>query len=128
MPSVDSLVQDKNYKLNSLNEETVDLRNWQNALHELAASVEGEGDEMEELKEKMHEMDKKISLIEERVKRLDKLPSGPEIKQMVSEVIDSKNLANMDKVELEMTKSRNVQIIWTIGTIITVVVAAIKLL
>ncbi|PGM91637.1 hypothetical protein CN958_17915 [Bacillus cereus] len=83
---------------------------------------------MEELKEKMHEMDKKISLIEERVKRLDKLPSGPEIKQMVSEVIDSKNLANMDKVELEMTKSRNVQIIWTIGTIITVVVAAIKLL
>ncbi|WP_255290601.1 hypothetical protein [Bacillus cereus] len=160
-PSVEPLAQDKsenvrNHKFKSLNEETVDLKNWQNTLHELAASVEAEGDEMEELKEKIHEIDKKISLIEERVKKLDQLPSGSEIKQIVSEVIDSKNLVSIDKMELETTKmvseiidsknknlasidkmelaitnSRNVQIIWTVGTIVAVVslaVAAIKLL
>ncbi|HFK1753502.1 TPA: hypothetical protein ACGXP3_003922 [Bacillus cereus] len=131
--SADSNAQDGNenvryYKLNQLNEEIADLRNEKNVLYEMllsqekvAASVEEEDDGMEDLKKKIHEMDKKISVIEERVKRLDNLPSGLEIKQIISEAIDSKNLASVDKVELEITKSRNIQILWTIGTIIGVV-------
>lgn len=143
LPSADSNAQDGNenvryYKLNQLNEEIADLRNEKNVLYEMllsqekvAASVEEEDDGMEDLKKKIHEMDKKISVIEERVKRLDNLPSGLEIKQIISEAIDSKNLASVDKVELEITKSRNIQILWTIGTIIGVVSLAatiIKLL
>ncbi|MBK5506637.1 hypothetical protein JFT97_19545 [Bacillus sp. TH12] len=86
---------------------------------------------MEDLKNKVHEMDKKLAIIEERTKKLDDLPTAMEIKQIISDVIDSKNLATVDKVELEITKSRNIQLVWTIGTILTVVslaVAAVKLL
>ncbi|WP_242491257.1 hypothetical protein [Bacillus cereus] len=127
-----------NYKLNELNEGIVVLRNEQNELHEMllsqeavAASIEGAGDDMEELKKKVYEMDKKITLIEERAKKLESVPSGLEMKQIISDVIDSKNLVSVDKLELEIIKSRNTQVLWTIGTIISIVslgVAVIKLL
>ncbi|MBJ8054106.1 hypothetical protein JDS87_19645 [Bacillus cereus] len=86
---------------------------------------------MEELKKKVYEMDKKITLIEERAKKLESVPSGLEMKQIISDVIDSKNLVSVDKLELEIIKSRNTQVLWTIGTIISIVslgVAVIKLL
>ncbi|MGG1137223.1 hypothetical protein [Bacillus mycoides] len=129
----------RRYTLNrSLEEEVAYLRNEQKALHEMlvsreeiASSFEGGGNEMEDLKNKVHEMDKKLAIIEERTKKLDDLPTAMEIKQIISDVIDSKNLATVDKVELEITKSRNIQLVWTIGTILTVVslaVAAVKLL
>ncbi|OJE45073.1 hypothetical protein BAQ49_07660 [Bacillus proteolyticus] len=76
-------------------------------------------------------MDKRLAIIEERTKKLDDLPTAMEIKQIISDVIDGKNLATVDKVELEINKSRNVQLTWTIGTIIAVVslaVAVLKLL
>ncbi|PGU49033.1 hypothetical protein COD70_30985, partial [Bacillus cereus] len=74
---------------------------------------------------------KKINLIEERAKKLESVPSGLEMKQIISDVIDSKNLVSVDKLELEIIKSRNTQVLWTIGTIILIVslgVAVIKLL
>ncbi len=127
-----------NYKLNELNEGIVVLRNEQNELHEMllsqesiAASIEGGSEDMEELKKKVYEMDKKITLIEERAKKLESMPSGLEMKQIISDVIDSKNLVSVDKLELEIIKSRNTQVLWTIGTIISIVslsVAVIKLL
>ncbi|PEC70900.1 hypothetical protein CON25_25555 [Bacillus thuringiensis] len=86
---------------------------------------------MEDLKNKVHDMDKRLAIIEERTKKLDDLPTAIEIKQIISEVIDNKNLATVDKVELEINKSRNIQLTWTITTIIAVVslaVAALKLL
>ncbi|SEB13767.1 hypothetical protein SAMN04488146_1101 [Bacillus nitratireducens] len=74
---------------------------------------------------------KKINLIEERAKKLESVPSGLEMKQIISDVIDSRNLVSVDKLELEIIKSRNTQVLWTIGTIILIVslgVAVIKLL
>ncbi|OOR53267.1 hypothetical protein BGP34_28260 [Bacillus mycoides] len=59
------------------------------------------------------------------------MPSGLEMKQIISDVIDSKNLVSVDKLELEIIKSRNTQVLWTIVTIISIVslgVAVIKLL
>ncbi|WP_255257349.1 hypothetical protein [Bacillus thuringiensis] len=127
------------YKLNqSLEEEVAYLRNEQKALHEMlvsreeiASSYEGDSKDMEDLKNKVHDMDKRLAIIEERTKKLDDLPTAIEIKQIISEVIDNKNLATVDKVELEINKSRNIQLTWTITTIIAVVslaVAALKLL
>ncbi|PEB77744.1 hypothetical protein CON53_31020 [Bacillus cereus] len=72
-----------------------------------------------------------MNLIEERAKKLESVPSGLEMKQIISDVIDSKNLVSVDKLELEIIKSRNTQVLWTIGTIILIVslgVAVIKLL
>ncbi|WP_233152510.1 hypothetical protein [Bacillus mycoides] len=62
---------------------------------------------------------------------MESVPSGLEMKQIISDVIDSKNLVSVDKLELEIIKSRNTQVLWTIVTIISIVslgVAVIKLL
>ncbi|WP_244159099.1 hypothetical protein [Bacillus proteolyticus] len=122
----------------SLEEEVAYLKNEQKALYEMlvsreeiASSFEGDDNDMEDLKNKIHDMDKRLAIIEERTKKLDDLPTAMEIKQIISDVIDGKNLATVDKVELEINKSRNVQLTWTIGTIIAVVslaVAVLKLL
>lgn len=144
IPSIDAYNRGRSesihlYTLNqAIKREINDLRNKHRELHEMfvsrgetAASFEEGGNGMEDLKRQVNEIDKKIAVIEERTKKLDDLPTAMEIKQIVSDVIDSKNLATVDKVELEITKSRNIQLIWTIGTIITVTglaVAIIKLL
>lgn len=144
IPSIDTQGRDRNdgtylYTLSqTVKAEITDLKNKHKELHdilvsreEMAASFEEGGSDMEDLKKQVSEMDKKIAVLEERTKKLDDLPTAIEIKQIISDVIDSKNLATVDKVELEITKSRNIQLVWTIGTIVTVTglaLAVIKLI
>lgn len=73
-----------------------------------------------EVVEKLNSLEKKVAVIEERTKKLEDIPTKSEIKNIVIEAIESKKIPNKSEVELQITKSKNTQIVWTVGTIIAV--------
>lgn len=76
--------------------------------------------ELKEVVEKLNSLEKKVAVIEERTKKLEDIPTKSEIKNIVIEAIESKKIPNKSEVELQITKSKNTQIVWTVGTIIAV--------
>lgn len=87
---------------------------------EIAYSFDGGDIRMEQLKEKINDIDKKLAVLEERTKKLDDLPTRDELKNIVYDSIERKELATKSDVELQVIKARNTQIIWTVGTIAVV--------
>jgi len=131
--------------IKEIKDELHNLINEFSIVNEIAYTNEGSDLIMEQLKERLNDIDKKVSVLEERTKHLDKLPSKDEMarllaeskedmlekienllkdkpssdktKLIVDEVITSKKLASEQDVELQVTKARNVQIIWTVSTL-----------
>ncbi|MFJ7585655.1 hypothetical protein [Bacillus cereus] len=109
---------------NIINDLRADLENVKNQLsvfNEIAYAQGGSNLDMEQLKEKINDIDRKVAILEERTKRLDSLPTRDEMKNIVFDTLENKNLVTNSEVELQIIKSRNTQIIWTIGTVIAAV-------
>ncbi len=120
---------------------------------EVSGTVE-EGDYfMDKLVEKLTDIDRRLSVIEEKSKKIDQIANKEEtklmiieninnrdiptvegIKNIVSETIENKNkgiensLSALDEkivtqsdLDLAIYKAKNSQLLWTVGTIITVI-------
>lgn len=76
---------------------------------------------MEQVMEKLNDIDKKVAVLEERTKKLDNLPTKEEIKNIITESISNTDIASKSDVELAVVKSRNTQLVWTVGSILAAV-------
>lgn len=97
------------------------LKNQISAVYEIGPTREGDENGMEQLRDKINDIDKKVAILEERTKILSDLPTRDEMKNIVLDSLENKNLATRSDVELQVLKSRNTQILWTIGTVIAAV-------
>lgn len=93
-----------------------------------SSSYYGGDEELENIMEKINEIDKKVAVIEERTKKLDDLPTKSEVKNIVIEAIESKNIPSKTEVELNISRARNAQIIWTAGIVTTAVTIAVTII
>lgn len=101
----------------------------------IASAKEGENmyekeimEKLEHTTEKLHSVEKSVAVIEEKIKKLDSIPTTSEIQNIISNTIDRKNLPSKSDVKLQVIKARNTQITWTIGTIIAAATIIIKFL
>lgn len=89
--------------------------------------------DINEIKQKIHELSVKIAVIEERTKALDKIkdkvdqiPSKDEIKGILSDVITNQKLANQDFVHQEVRGAILKLVFWMIGIGIAIAGVVVK--
>lgn len=101
--------------------------------------------DIEKLAQQINDIDKKVIILEERTKYLDKIPNKDEMQKLlyeankeimekideklkdkpnddkthrlIDDVLTAKKIANETHVEVQVTKARNTQIIWTVSTL-----------
>jgi hypothetical protein len=146
VPDLSFFETEENSEIHNLKNELMELK--ENFLAFLENASHNEGDstmDIDNLKEKINDIDKKVSILEERTKHLEKIPSRDEMIRLLSEstkeivekmdeklkdkpsidktkitvdeILTSKRIPNEQFVETQVTKARNAQILWTIGAL-----------
>ncbi|KZN96178.1 hypothetical protein AZI98_08940 [Aeribacillus pallidus] len=115
----DKLILDLKIEVDTIRSELFSIKELIKTFVETASGHQRNGgeNEMEQIKEKIYELDKKISVIEERTRKIENIPTKDEMKFLISEVIDNKNLPTRSDVESKISNARTQQILWTIAII-----------
>lgn len=99
------------------------------SIKEIASSKEGD-EVMEKIHDKINNLEKDVAVLVERTKKLDDIPTREEMKNIITDVLDSrtKDMASKSDVKLEISNARTTQILWTIGSVLTVVTIATSII
>lgn len=116
---------DSTKEMDKMKTEIQYIKNTLEVISQVSSDLhEGSDILMEELKEKIYEIDKKMAVIEERTKKIDNLPTRDEMRFLISDVISNSNFATKEHVEVKVEKARNA----IIGTIVAGAIAIVGIL
>lgn len=117
---------EKEVTLEEIQEQLTHIKEALDAYIQISGSTNEGGGDMEKIFDKISEIDKKVAVLEEKSKKLDALPTRDEIKNIITDSLNGKDLSTKSEVELQIVNARNTQIIWTVATVLTAVGLIIK--